>query len=134
MYQSGLEEYMTEEYMIEKEPVCPACAEAEAEERFESGCPACSDKHTDRSEEDKRALLSRLKRIEGQVRGLQGMVEKNAYCPDILIQVSAVTSALNSFSKQLLSSHIHGCVKKDILRGDDAAIEELCQLLQRLMK
>ncbi len=87
-----------------------------------------------RSEEAKRALLTRLKRIEGQVRGLQGMVEKDAYCPDILIQVSAATSALNSFSRQLLASHIRGCVKRDIANGDDAAIEELCLLLQRLMK
>ena len=125
---------MTKEYMVEEETVCPACAEAEAAENIEEGCPVCPDKHTVRSDEDRRALLSRLKRIEGQVRGLQGMVEKNAYCPDILIQVSAVTSALNSFSKQLLSSHIHGCVKRYILSGDDAAIEELCQLLQRLMK
>ena len=125
---------MTKEYMVEEETVCPACAEAEAAEDFEEGCPVCPDKHTVRSDEDRKALLFRLKRIEGQVRGLQGMVEKNAYCPDILIQVSAVTSALNSFSKQLLSSHIHGCVKRGILSGDDAAIEELCQLLQRLMK
>ena len=92
------------------------------------------EKHTERSEEDKKALLSRLKRIEGQVRGLEGMVEKDAYCPDILIQVSAVTSALNSFNRQLLSCHIHGCVRRDILDGDDSAIDELCQLLQRLMK
>ena len=125
---------MTKEYMVEEETVCPACAEAEAAEDFEEGCPVCPDKHTVRSDEDRKALLFRLKRIEGQVRGLQGMVEKNAYCPDILIQDSAVTSALNSFSKQLLSSHIHGCVKRDILSGDDAAIEELCQLLQRLLK
>ncbi len=105
------------------------CAEQERED-----CPICREKHTDRSAEDQRALLSRLKRIEGQIRGLQGMVEKNAYCPDILIQVAAATSALNSFSKQLLSSHIRGCVKRDIINGDDAAIDELCQLLQRLMK
>ena len=100
----------------------------------ENGCPACAEKHTDRPDETRKALLTRLKRIEGQVRGLEGMVEKNAYCPDILIQVSAVTSALNSFSKELLASHIQGCVKRDILNGDDATIDELCQLLQRLMK
>lgn len=97
-------------------------------------CPMNPERHTDRSEENQKALMSRLKRIEGQVRGLQGMVEKNAYCPDILIQVSAVTSALNSFSKELLSSHIRGCVKRDIMNGKDATIDELCQLLQRLMK
>jgi DNA-binding FrmR family transcriptional regulator len=97
-------------------------------------CPACSSRHTDRSSEEKKILLSRLKRIEGQIRGLQGMVEKDAYCPDILVQVSAANSALNSFSKQLLSNHIHGCVKNDIMNGDEASIDELCQLLQRLMK
>ena len=109
------------------------------EDRFTTGscegkCPINPEKHTDRSEETQRALMTRLKRIEGQVRGLQGMVERNAYCPDILIQVSAVTNALNSFSKELLSSHIRGCVKRDIINGDDATIDELCQLLQRLMK
>ena len=100
----------------------------------EGECTIHPEKHTDRSEETQKALMTRLKRIEGQVRGLQGMVEKNAYCPDILIQVSAVTSALNSFSKELLSSHIRGCVKRDILNGEDATIDELCLLLQRLMK
>lgn len=113
---------------------CPACAAAEALVLPEEGCPVCSDKHTDRSDESRKALLTRLKRIEGQIRGLQGMVEKNAYCPDILIQVSAATSALNSFSRELLLSHIRGCVKRDIMNGNDTAIDELCQLLQRLMK
>ena len=99
-----------------------------------AACPACSDRHTDRSEETRKALMTRLRRIEGQVRGLEGMVEKDAYCPDIIIQVSAVTSALNSFSKELLAAHIQGCVKRDIMNGDDGSIDELCQLLQRLMK
>ncbi|MBO7700046.1 MAG: metal-sensing transcriptional repressor [Eubacteriaceae bacterium] len=98
------------------------------------GCPCCSGRHTDRSDEDKKALITRLRRIEGQIRGLEGMVEKDAYCPDILVQVSAATSALNSFSRQLLSRHIQGCVRDDILSGDDSTIDELCQLLQKLMK
>ena len=125
---------MTGHDLMEEENLCPACAEAETPEVSGGGCPSCSEKHTDRPDEMRKALLSRLKRIEGQVRGLEGMVEKNAYCPDILIQVSAATSALNSFSRQLLSSHIQGCVRRDILNGDDAAIDELCLLLQRLMK
>ena len=87
-----------------------------------------------RDEKEHRDLMNRLKRIEGQVRGLQGMVEKDAYCPDILIQVSAVTSALNSFSRELLSCHIRGCVRKEIMSGGEESIDELCQLLQRLMK
>ena len=96
--------------------------------------PSCFSKHTERSDEVKKDLTTRLRRIEGQVRGLEGMVEKDAYCPDILIQVSAVTSALSSFSRQLLSNHIRGCVKRDVANGNDEAIDELCQLLQRLMK
>ena len=100
----------------------------------EKTCPHCGERKKKRTPEEQNTLLRRLKLAEGQIRGIQNMVENDAYCPDILIQVSAVTAALNSFSKQLLSSHIHGCVKRDILSGDDAAIEELCQLLQRLMK
>ena len=125
---------MKEKDMTERGAACPACAEGEVPGSFGEGCPACAGRHTDRTEEDRRALLSRLKRIEGQIRGLQGMVERNAYCPDILIQASAAASALNSFSEQLLSGHIRVCVKRDILNGDDAAIDELCQLLRRLMK
>ena len=125
---------MPDNCFVEEERRSPAYAAAEASLTVDEGCPACSEKHTDRSDEAKKALLTRLKRIEGQVRGLQGMVEKDAYCPDILIQVSAVTSALNSFSKELLPSHIRGCVKRDIMNGDETTIDELCQLLQRLMK
>ena len=125
---------MTDYHFNEEKAGCPICTAAEDSAFPDEGCPVCSDRHTDRSDEAKKALLTRLKRIEGQVRGLQGMVEKNAYCPDILIQVSAVTSALNSFSRQLLSSHIRGCVRRDIINGDDGTIDELCQLLQRLMK
>ena len=93
-----------------------------------------ANKHTARSEEVKKALMTRLKRIEGQVRGLESMVEKDAYCPEILIQVSAVTSALNSFNRQLLSNHIRGCVRRDILAGDEESIDEFCAMLQKLMK
>lgn len=127
------EALMADHYPDKDEMICSSCKEETSGASGET-YPVCSDKHTDRSDETKKALLTRLKRIEGQVRGLEKMIEKNAYCPDILIQVSAVTSALNSFSRQLLSSHIQGCVKRDIMNGDDAAIDELCQLLQRLMK
>ena len=97
-------------------------------------CPHCGERKKKRTAEEQNALLRRLKLAEGQIRGIQKMVEEDAYCPDILIQVSAAASALNSFSEQLLSGHIRGCVKRDILNGDDAAIDELCQLLRRLMK
>lgn len=97
-------------------------------------CPHCSGKHKERSEEDKKALLTRLKKVEGQIRGIEKMVEDDLYCPDILTQVAAATSALNSFNKVLLSTHIKGCVKTDIKNGNDETIDELCSLLQKLMK
>ena len=83
---------------------------------------------------EQKALLTRLKRVEGQIRGIEKMVENDAYCPDILIQVSAATSALNSFNKVLLGCHIRGCVVHDIQEGKDETIDELCEVLQKLMK
>lgn len=93
-----------------------------------------SERHKDRSEEEKKKLMNRLKRIEGQIRGIEGMVEKNAYCPDILIQVSAVNAALNSFNKELLAKHIKTCVVDDIKEGHDETIDELVKVLQKVMK
>ena len=97
-------------------------------------CCACSEKHKERSPEEYRDLINRLSRIEGQVRGIKAMVERGAYCPDILIQVSAVTAALNSFNKQLLACHIRSCVSEDIRSGDEEAIDEFVGILQKLMK
>lgn len=94
----------------------------------------CGTRHKKRTEEEQKALLTRLKRIEGQIRGLQKMVESDAYCPDILVQSSAATSALNSFNKVLLGCHIRSCVAEDIRAGKDETVDELCELLQRLMK
>ena len=94
----------------------------------------CSERHKDRSEEEKKKLMNRLKRIEGQIRGIEGMVEKNAYCPDILVQVSAVNAALNSFNKELLAKHIKTCVVDDIKEGHDETIDELVKVLQKVMK
>lgn len=87
-----------------------------------------------RSEEERKRLSNRLCRIEGQVRGLREMLQKDVYCPDILVQVSAVNAALNSFSKELLSEHIHTCVADGIRQGDDEVIDELVAVLQRLMR
>ena len=87
-----------------------------------------------RSEEELKSLTNRLSRIEGQVRGLKDMLQRDAYCPDILVQVSAVTSALNSFSKELLASHIRTCVADGIRQGDDEVVEELVSVLQKMMK
>ena len=90
--------------------------------------------HHTRSEKQQKNLLTRLKKIEGQIRGLERMVENDTYCPDILIQVSAVTSALNSFNKELLACHIKGCVTEDIREGREGTVEELVTVLQKLMK
>ena len=95
---------------------------------------SCCEKHTLRAEEDKKKLLNRLRRIEGQVRGLQAMVESNAYCNDILIQSAAVSAAMNAFNRELLSSHIHSCVVRDIREGKDEVVDELMATLQKLMK
>ena len=98
----------------------------------EKNCPCIRTK--ERSEEELKALLNRLSRIEGQVRGIRGMVEKNAYCVDIITQVAAVTAALNAFNKELLSSHIRTCVSDDIKAGNDEAVEELLATLTKLIK
>ena len=87
-----------------------------------------------RDENERHDLINRLKRIEGQVRGLQRMLDEDAYCPDILTQASAVNSALNSFCRVLLASHIRTCVSDDIRSGRDEAVNELMDILQKLMK
>ncbi len=87
-----------------------------------------------RSAEEYKRLIHRLNRIEGQIRGIRGMVENSAYCVDILTQVSAATSALNAFNKELLANHIRTCVIQDIQNGNDEIIDELVTTLQKLMK
>lgn len=94
----------------------------------------CQDKTTKRTEEEYRKLINRLNRIEGQIRGIKGMVERNAYCPDILVQSAAVTAAMNAFNRVLLESHIKNCVARDIREGKDETIEELALTLEKLMK
>ena len=94
----------------------------------------CCHKKKERTEKEYKDLLNRLSRIEGQVRGIKRMVEEDAYCTDILIQVSAVSAALNSFSKELLATHIRTCVADGIRRGEDEVIDELVTTLQKLMK
>ena len=94
----------------------------------------CSGKTKMRDEEAKKALISRLNRIEGQIRGIKGMVEKDAYCIDILNQASAASSALSSFCKVLLSSHIRSCVAEDVRQGNEDKMEELVKTLQKMMR
>lgn len=103
----------------------------------EQTSPCCcggDEKTTYRTEQERKALVNRLNRIEGQIRGLKGLLEKDAYCTDILTQSAAVTAAMNSFNKELLASHIRGCVARDIREGKDEVIDELVALLQKLMK
>ena len=97
-------------------------------------CCHCSQRKKERSPEEYKKLIHRLNRIEGQIRGIRGMVENDAYCPDILVQSAAVNAAINAFNKELLASHIRSCVAQDIREGKDEVIDELVITLQKLMK
>ena len=94
----------------------------------------CCHKTKERSQEEYKNLLNRLNRIEGQIRGIKNMVEKDAYCTDILVQVAAANAALNSFSKVLLANHMRTCVVDDIRAGKDGTIDELVATIQKLMR
>ena len=108
----------------------PCCAAAPAEK---DTAPSCC-RHKDRTPEEYRALVNRLSRIEGQVRGIRAMVEKDVYCTDILVQVAAVNAALNGFSKELLGQHVRTCVADDLRNGSSEKLDELLTLLPKLMK
>ena len=97
-------------------------------------CCCCHQKTKHRSPEEQKSLVNRLSRIEGQVRGVRGMVETKAYCTDILVQVSAIQSALNAFSRELLGNHIRTCVVQDIQNGHTEVIDDLLSTIQKLMK
>ena len=105
----------------------PGCA------AHKEGCSSCRKKKK-RSEREYKDMMNRLSRIEGQVRGIKRMVDDDAYCPDILIQVSAIQAALNSFNKVLLANHIRTCVADDIREGKDEVIDELVKTMAKLMK
>ena len=94
----------------------------------------CCHKTKERSAEERKKLVNRLNRIEGQIRGIRGMIAKDAYCTDVLTQVAAANAALNAFTKELLASHIRTCVAEDIRSGKDETIDELVSTLQKLMK
>lgn len=100
---------------------------------MEKECCRCHEKK-ERTPEEYKKLMNRLNRIEGQIRGIKGMVEKDAYCPDIMTQVAAVTAALNAFNKELLGSHIKSCVVEDIRGGRDEILDELIDTIGKIMK
>lgn len=98
-------------------------------------CCCCEEmRHTARGEEERKALMNRLNRIEGQIRGIKKMLENDAYCIDILTQVAAANAAMNSVSKLLLSQHIKNCVVKDVQEGSSEKLDELVKTLEKLMK
>ena len=94
----------------------------------------CCQKKKERTEKEYKDLINRLSRIEGQIRGIKGMVEQDAYCTDIITQVAAANAALNSFNKVLLANHIKSCVTEDIKAGKEETVDELVTMLQKLMK
>ena len=94
----------------------------------------CCHKNKQRSEQEYKSLIHRLNRIEGQVRGVRKMVEKDAYCTDILTQVSAISAALSAFNRELLSNHIRTCVAEDLKQDKTESVDELIQTLQKMMK
>lgn len=103
--------------------------------RQQPGKDKCMEsRHKERSPEEVRCLVNRLKRIEGQIRGIRSMVENGAYCPDILTQSAAATAAMNAFSRELLTTHVKTCVVEDIRGGDDDTVDELVDLLRKLMR
>ena len=91
-------------------------------------------RRTLRDAETKQALISRLNRAEGQIRGIRGMIEKDAYCADVMVQAAAAAGAINSFSRALLESHIRGCVADDLRQGRDETVDELMRMLQNMLK
>ena len=120
--------------MEENQKHCCCCVDTpEADAAADTAVPCCC-RHKERSPEEHKALLNRLNRIEGQGRGIRGMLEKEAYCVDILVQVAAANAALNSFNKVLLANHIRTCVAEDIRAGKDEVIDELVTTLQKLMR
>lgn len=100
----------------------------------ENKCCCCGEKSTERSAAERTRLIHRLNRIEGQIRGIRGMIEKDAYCTDVLVQSAAVNAAVNAFNRDLIASHIKGCVVRDLKAGDESVIDELVVTLQKLMK
>lgn len=91
----------------------------------------CSNKTTLRSDDDKKTIISRLNRIEGQIRGISNMINDDRYCDDILIQLSAIDKSIKSLANLILEKHMKSCVKENILNGDDTVLDEIVDLFKR---
>ena len=100
----------------------------------EAECCCSGGKVRHRTEKEQKDLINRLSRIEGQIRGIKGMIERDAYCIDIINQAAAASSALSSFSKELLSCHIRTCVAEDVREGNEEKVDELVKTLQKLLR
>ncbi len=94
----------------------------------------CEHKTKHRDDAEMSSLNNRLKRVEGQIRGIQNMLLQDAYCTDILVQTAAVQAALNAFKRELLENHIRTCVVHDIKAGNEEVITDLVNTIQKLMK
>ena len=110
---------------METKEECPCCAEA-------AGDPGI--RKTERPDETRKKLIHRLNRIEGQIRGLKDMIERDAYCNDVLTQSAAAGAALNAFNRELIGAHLRGCVSRDLREGREEVVDELLVTLSRLMK
>lgn len=97
-------------------------------------CHINTERKTTRELKLKSNLITRLNRVEGQVRGIKGMIEKDSYCDDVLNQIAAAQAALNAISKLVLENHIHGCLVKKIKAGDDEIVDELLVTIGKLLK
>lgn len=122
------------EEMLVSTPLCECCGEGKTTAAVtQEKCECCGRTRT-RDEKELRALKNRLSRIEGQIRGIRGMVDSDAYCVDILTQVSAVQAAISSFASELLTQHIKGCVVEDIKNDKPETAEELAKIVEKLMR
>ncbi len=102
------------------------------ENNCHGNCNCCRTKQTPREEGQRRQLQNRLNRMIGQLGGISRMLEENRYCGDILTQVAAVESALQSFGYIVLQEHMETCVAQEVRKGNDQILEEAVELMKKL--
>lgn len=111
---------------------------SEIESEIESSCCTNQDKNhirnTNRNLKLKKSLVTRLNRVEGQIRGIKGMIEKDCYCDDVLNQIAAASAALNGISKLVLENHIRTCVVEKIKDDENGIVEELITTINKILK